>query len=47
MNKRLEAIPHFETEVQEREYWASRDSSPHLDWSLASRAALPNLKPTT
>lgn len=47
MNKRLEAIPHFETEVQKREYWASHDSSPHRGWSLASRAVLPNLKPTT
>lgn len=47
MNKRLEAIPRFETEAQEREYWESHDSSPHLDWSLATRAVLPNLKPTT
>ena len=47
MNKRHEAIPRFETEAQEREYWESHDSSPHLDWSLATRAVLPNLKPTT
>ena len=47
MNKRLEAIPRFETEAQEREYWESHDSSSHLDWTLATRAVLPNLKPWT
>lgn len=39
-------IPKFANEGQERAYWESPDSSTHLDWSKAQKAALPNLKPT-
>ena len=43
-------VPTFTSEADERAYWetgAGRDSTEHLDWSKARKAALPNLKPTT
>ena len=47
MPKKLEPIPQFATEVEERAYWESHDSAGHVDWSKATRARLPNLKPST
>ena len=43
----VKAIPHFETEAQERTYWESHDSSAHVDWSKAQKVVLPNLRPST
>ena len=40
------AIPSFKTEDEERDYWASHDSTEHIDWSSARRVILPNLKPS-
>ena len=40
-------IPKFKTEAQERAYWESSDSSPHVDWSKAQKVRLPNLRPST
>ncbi len=37
-------IPRFRTEDEERDYWASHDSTEHVDWSAARRVLLPNLK---
>lgn len=39
-------IPKFKNEDQERNFWASHDSTNYLDWSKAERVALPNLKPS-
>ncbi len=47
MNKPGKKIPRFDSEVQERAFWESHDSTDYLDWSRARRAVLPNLKPTT
>jgi predicted DNA binding CopG/RHH family protein len=44
MNK---LIPKFKNEDEERELWATHDSSEYVDWSQAQRAVFPNLKPTT
>jgi len=44
MNK---PIPDFKNEDEEREFWATHDSSEYLDWSKTRRAAFPNLKPST
>jgi len=41
------AIPKFANEAAERAYWESHNSTDSLDWSLAKKATLPNLKPTT
>ena len=40
------AIPSFKTEDEERDYWASHDSTEHVDWSSARRVLFPNLKPS-
>lgn len=47
MNKPTKATPTFATELEERAYWESHNSTEHLDWSKAKKATLPNLKPTT
>ena len=39
-------IPKFKNEDQERNFWASHDSTDYLDWSKAERVTLPNLKPS-
>jgi predicted DNA binding CopG/RHH family protein len=45
--KELKAIPRFETEDEEREFWSEHDSADYVDWKRAQRAKLPDLKPTT
>jgi len=47
--KRLKGVPKFRDEAQERAFWESgvRDSTRYLDWSQATRAVFPNLKPST
>ena len=47
MSKPLKALPAFESEAAEREFWETHDSSDYVDWSKAEPASLPNLKPTT
>lgn len=39
-------IPRFRTEEEEREFWASHDSSEYIDWSRSEPVTLPRLKPT-
>ena len=45
--KRLQHIPTFEDEEQEREFWAAHDATDFIDWSKAQRLTLGQLKPTT
>jgi predicted DNA binding CopG/RHH family protein len=45
--KRKDVLPAFASEAEERKYWETHDSADHVDWSKASRARFPNLKPTT
>ena len=40
-------IPEFQSEDDERAFWASHDSSEYLEWSKAERTVFPNLKPST
>lgn len=42
MNK----TPKFKSEDNEREFWATRDSTELIDWSKAKRVVLPKLKPS-
>jgi predicted DNA binding CopG/RHH family protein len=44
MKKRL---PKFKTEAEEREFWATHDSSEYLNWENAKRSVFANLKPST
>ncbi len=39
-------IPKFRNEDEEREFWASHDSTDYIDWSGAREVIMPNLKPT-
>jgi predicted DNA binding CopG/RHH family protein len=45
--KSLKPTPKFESEDQERAFWATHDSAEHVDWSQARRVSFPNLKPST
>jgi predicted DNA binding CopG/RHH family protein len=45
--KPLKAIPKFETEAQEQEFWSAHDSTDYVDWSKAQRIAFGRLKPST
>ncbi len=47
MRKKVEPIPTFESEAEERRFWESHDSTDHVDWSRAERVRLPNLRPST
>jgi len=43
MKKRL---PKLADEDQERDFWASHDSTEYLDWKKAKRVKLPSLRPS-
>jgi hypothetical protein len=49
-DKKLKTIPRFDSEDEEREFWATHDSGDYVDWSKAEviteRGAFPNLKRT-
>ena len=47
MPKKLKPIPKFANEQEERAFWESTDTTDYLDWSKATRARFPNLKPST
>lgn len=47
MPKKLKLVPRFTSEAQERKFWETHDSVDYVDWSKASRARFPNLKPST
>jgi len=40
-------IPKFENEDEEREFWATHDSTDYLDWNQAEPVVFPKLKPST
>ena len=40
-------VPAFRSEAEEREFWATADSTEYVDWSKAKRVVFPNLKPST
>ena len=45
--KKFKEIPDFKNEDEERNFWATHDSTEYIDWSKAKRAVFPNLKPST
>ncbi len=47
MRKNLKPIPKFKNEDEERDFWATADSSEYFDWSKAEQVIFPNLKPST
>lgn len=44
--KKFKRIPKFKNEDEERDFWATADSSEYFDWSKAERVIFPNLKPS-
>jgi predicted DNA binding CopG/RHH family protein len=46
MNK-LKKIPVFNSEEEEREFWADNDTTEFIDWGKANKVKFPNLKPST
>lgn len=47
MARKPEAVQRFANEAEARAYWETHDSISHVDWSKATRAQFPNLKPST
>ncbi len=45
--KNLRTIPEFESEDEERGFWAKHDSTDYIDWSKARLTTFPRLKPST
>ena len=39
-------IPKFKSEDEEREFWATHDSTEYVDWRKAKKAVFSNLKPS-
>ncbi|NTW54514.1 MAG: hypothetical protein HGB15_07115 [Chlorobaculum sp.] len=46
MKTQKKTVPTFSSEQEEREFWATHDSSEYIDWENAKPAIFPNLKPT-
>jgi predicted DNA binding CopG/RHH family protein len=44
--KKAKGLPAFKSEAEEREFWATHDSTGYIDWSKAERVLLPNLRPS-
>ncbi|MBX3057205.1 MAG: BrnA antitoxin family protein [Anaerolineae bacterium] len=47
MPKKLNAIPPFESEDDERAFWATHDSTEFINWEDAEETVFPKLKPST
>jgi predicted DNA binding CopG/RHH family protein len=48
MNSKRKPIPQFSNEDEEREFWATHDSSEYLDWNKEERnLTFSRLKPST
>ena len=46
--QKIKKMPRFKNEDEEREFWATHDSTDYFDWSKAVRGVkFPNLKPST
>ncbi len=40
-------IPDFQNEDEERDFWATHDSTDYLEWDDAQQVIFPKLKPST
>ena len=45
-NTKMKPMPEFQSEDEEREFWATHDSTKFIDWRAGGRRTFPNLKPT-
>ena len=46
LDTKLKPVPEFQSEDEEREFWATHDSTKFVDWRKGGRRTFPNLKPT-
>ena len=44
---KLEPVPDFASEAEERAFWQMHDTSDYVDWAKAERVRFANLKPST
>jgi predicted DNA binding CopG/RHH family protein len=47
MPNELKELPTFKNEEEEREFWATQDSTEYINWDEAEAIILPKLKPST
>lgn len=47
MKAKRRRTPKFKSEDEEREFWATHDSTDYVDWSKARRVRFPKLRPST
>jgi predicted DNA binding CopG/RHH family protein len=45
--KKLKPIPRFESEDDEREFWATHSTADYIDWGRARRVRFPDLERST
>lgn len=45
--KKLKEVPDFKNEEEEREFWATHDTTEYIDWDQGEFIATPKLKPST
>lgn len=45
--RKIDKVPHFKNEAEERDFWETHDTDGLVDWSKAEHVRLPNLKPST
>lgn len=43
----MKSLPTFQSEDEERKFWATHDSTDYVNWSQAEPIVFPNLKPST
>lgn len=47
MSKQLKRMPAFGSEVEERKFWQTHDTTEYFDASKSIAVVFPNLKPST
>ena len=45
--KKVNKIPVFKNEEEERDFWSKQDSSEYVNWDKAEKVAFSNLRPST
>jgi CopG antitoxin of type II toxin-antitoxin system len=45
-NTKMKPVPKFHSDDEEREFWATQDSTEFIDWRSAGGRKFPKLKPT-
>lgn len=46
-SRRVQKVPTFRSEAEERRFWETHDTTDYTDWSAARPVRFPNLRPST